>query len=131
LPEGMTCGLCFFWRIHQAEIDNLHTRFFKSPGYTSDMSCQTTLESFELRPIRIESYSEEPHGELVMRKVVAHVTIHSTDSGSVASSEPPERDSIVKNIHLLKKEYSWRIVRPGGRVAPCPVRTCVLARRIP
>jgi len=41
----------------------------------------------------------------------------------VTSSEPPERDSIVKNIPLLKKEYSWRIVRPGGRVALYPVRT--------
>src|SRR5580658_1494562 len=115
----MTCGLCSFWGIHQAEIDNPHARFFKSLRYRLNISRQTFLESFKLRPIGIESDSKETHGELMMRRFVAHVSIHSADSRSLAKGEPPERDSIVKNICRLKKEYSLRIFRPREHIAPC------------
>ncbi len=77
----MTCGLCSFWGIHQAEIDYPHARFFKSLCYRLNISRQTFLESFELRPIRIESDPEETHGELMTRRFVAHFSIHSADPG--------------------------------------------------
>ncbi len=127
----MTCGLCFFRRIHQAEIDNADAQFFKLLGYLLNVPRQTFLESFELRPIRIESDAEEPHGELVTRTLVAHIYFHSADPGTVAKPEEPEWDSIVKVFILLKKLFSSRIFRPREHIAPCSVRACVLAQRIP
>jgi len=73
----MTRGLRLFGRIHQAQIDDADAWFLQPLGDLLRVSRQALLQSFKLRPVRVESNSEEPYREFVGTGVLAHVCMHS------------------------------------------------------
>ncbi len=98
VPEAVTRDFCLFRRIHQAQIDNFCVWRREALCNPLNVRLQPLLQSFELRPIPVEPYSEEPHCEFVLGQLIAHARI---DSGALALRTPlPVRcDSILKSIY--------------------------------
>jgi len=96
LAKGMTRGLGFFWRIHQSQTDDLGAHVFEPLRNLVHVACQTLMQSGELRPVRVESDSEQPHLEGVALQTVIHGL--PRDCAAYRKSYAGRCDSTMNNI---------------------------------